>query len=415
MYLDEIVAAQSRGEVRGIASVCSAHPWVLKAAMREAVGPLLIEATCNQVNQFGGYTGMTPAEFVCYVRGIAEENNFPFESVILGGDHLGPSVWQDEPAEHAMQKAEALVRAYVRAGFVKIHLDCSMPLAGDPPGALAIETSARRAAYLANAAESAAAELLSAPRYVIGSEVPVPGGAHAHEDHVQVTQVKSARQTIAVTHAAFHREGLQSAWERVIGLVVQPGVEFGHDFILDYRPEAARELSRFIEGQPMVYEAHSTDYQTREALASLVRDHFAILKVGPALTFAFREAVFALVGVEGALLSPENHSGLMDVIEAVMVQHQEHWLKHYQGTPGQQAFARKFSLSDRIRYYWQEPRVQSSLQLLINNLTGINIPLSLISQYFPQQYEKIRRREIENTPDALITDKIISVLKNYPA
>ena len=132
MYLDKIVQAQKRGIAKGITSVCSAHPWVLKVilssnnlnrtqAIEVATTPVLIEATCNQVNQFGGYTGMTPRDFVAYVRGIAEENNFPFENIILGGDHLGPNVWQSETAESAMEKSKMLVRDYVQAGFLKIH------------------------------------------------------------------------------------------------------------------------------------------------------------------------------------------------------------------------------------------------------------------------------------------------------
>ena len=68
MYLDDIVAAQKHGEPKGVTSICSAHPWVLKAAMGQKAGILLIESTCNQVNQYGGYTGMNPAEFVCYLR-----------------------------------------------------------------------------------------------------------------------------------------------------------------------------------------------------------------------------------------------------------------------------------------------------------------------------------------------------------
>ena len=92
MYIDEIVSAQKRGETKGMPSICSAHPWVLKAAML-GKRPILIESTCNQVNQFGGYTGMTPVDYVRFVRGICGDNHFPFESVILGGDHLGPNVW----------------------------------------------------------------------------------------------------------------------------------------------------------------------------------------------------------------------------------------------------------------------------------------------------------------------------------
>ena len=186
MYLDEIVAGQKRGEARGIASICSAHPWVLKAAMQAATGSLLIEATCNQVNQFGGYTGMTPADFVRYVKEMAQENHFPINDLILGGDHLGPSVWKDESAEVAMEKAEALVRDYVEAGFVKIHLDCSMRLADDPEGVLDVEVSAERASRLARVAEDSLSQPHSGVlreergrgeglRYVIGTEVPVPG------------------------------------------------------------------------------------------------------------------------------------------------------------------------------------------------------------------------------------------------
>ena len=422
MYLDEIVRAQKRGEAKGITSICSAHPWVLKAAVwnaqqvsevSETSETLLIESTCNQVNQFGGYTGMTPADFVRYVQGIAEENQFPFENIILGGDHLGPNVWQNEPEESAMRKAEVMMRDYLQAGFVKIHLDCSMRLAGDPDGALELALSASRAARLAKGAEASHVEGFELPRYVIGTEVPVPGGAWEHEEGVRVTKVQDVQQTIEVTRQAFYREGLQSAWERVIAIVVQPGVEFGDDFVLEYQPEAARDLSLFIENQPMVYEAHSTDYQTRDALRNLVRDQFAILKVGPALTFAFREAVFALAMMEDEMISKDNRSNLADVVDDVMLQHPEHWQKYYHGTPEQQAFARKFSLSDRIRYYWHDLQIQSSLQRLMSNLRDRTSPLSLVSQYFPQQYEKIRHHVIENAPDALLLDKITSVLENY--
>lgn len=414
MYLDEIVRAQKGGKAKGIPSLCSAHPWVLKAAMQNNAGNLLIEATCNQVNQFGGYTGMTPADFIGYVRGIAEENKFPFEKIILGGDHLGPNVWQNEPAESAMQKSAVMMRDFLKAGFVKIHLDCSMRLADDPKGALDMEVSAKRAAQLAKVAEdSAAAGKL--PSYVIGTEVPVPGGAHEHEEGVSVTKVKDAQQTIEVTREAFYREGLQSAWERVIAVVVQPGVEFGDDFVLEYKPEKAQELSKFIESQSIVYEAHSTDYQTRAGLKQLVKDHFAILKVGPGLTFAFREAAFALALMEDELFSKEERSNLARVLDDVMVQRPEYWGKYYRGSEDERAFKRKYSLSDRLRYYWTDKQVQSALDKLIDNLHKKELPLSLVSQFAPIQYQRLRKNEIPNTVDAIIMDYVQIVLQDYEA
>lgn len=411
MYLDEILASQKRGEARGITSVCSAHPHVLKQTLRTFERPL-IEATCNQVNQFGGYTGMRPEDFVRFMRGIAEKNNFPFENIILGGDHLGPSVWQAEPAEVAMAKAETLIHDYVEAGFVKIHLDCSMRLGDDPEGALDIEISARRAARLARVAETVAAKCHSAPRYVIGSEVPIPGGATEHEEGVSVTRIEDAQQTIEVTRDAFLKEGLESAWERVIAVVVQPGVEFGDDFVLPYQANAARDLSRFIEYQPMIYEAHSTDYQTRQALGDLVRDHFAILKVGPGLTFAFREAVFALAMMEAELLPSQERSNIISVLDEVMLEQPEHWAKYYHGDEKEKAFKRKYSLSDRIRYYWNEPRVQQAFGGMLERLNQNPLPVTLLKQYVPDVYAMAGETGT-TMPEQILLAKIQFVLDGY--
>jgi len=410
MYLDEIVAAQKRGEAKGITSICSAHPWVLKTAMQTSE-VLLIEATCNQVNQFGGYTGMTPKDFVAFVRGIAEEVNFPFENIILGGDHLGPNVWQNEPAESAMQKSEVMIRDYVSAGFTKIHLDCSMKLADDPEGVLDVDVIAQRAARLAKVTEESISPRERGRgedglRYIIGTEVPVPGGATEHEEGISVTKVEDAKQTIDVTHDAFLIEGLESVWERVVGVVVQPGVEFGDDFVLPYQPEKAKELSQFIESQPMIYEAHSTDYQTRDALTNLVRDHFGILKVGPGLTFAFREAVFVLAMIENEMFGGDERSNLIQVLDGVMMKHPEYWKKYYRGTEDELKFKRKYSLSDRARYYWVQPEVQSSIERLMKNLGGDVLPYALLSQFVG---------ETDLTAMQVIKLKVDRVLENYLA
>jgi D-tagatose 6-phosphate 4-epimerase len=118
------VASRRRGQPEGITSVCSAHPLVLRAALRhgrENGSRVLIEATCNQVNHLGGYTGMQPADFVALVEKIADEEGFPVDRIILGGDHLGPNPWRNRPAQEAMVEAEEMVAAFIKAGFRKIH------------------------------------------------------------------------------------------------------------------------------------------------------------------------------------------------------------------------------------------------------------------------------------------------------
>src|SRR6266705_5428389 len=181
--LRDMVRDQKRGEPRGIWSVCSATSFVLEAAMEEARaegGALLVEATSNQVNPEGGYTGQTPADFARSLAATAESAGFPVDRLILGGDHLGPFPWQGEPAATALAKSRELVRQCVLAGYEKIHLDASMACADDPGGAggaLDERTVAERTAELAGVAEAAAAERGGAgPVYVVGTEVPTPGG-----------------------------------------------------------------------------------------------------------------------------------------------------------------------------------------------------------------------------------------------
>jgi D-tagatose-1,6-bisphosphate aldolase subunit GatZ/KbaZ len=422
-YLDFIVQAQKYGEARGLASICSAHPWVLRAAMRQAAPtslPILIESTCNQVNQFGGYTGMTPAAFVRYVGELADDAGLPRDRLLLGGDHLGPNVWQNEPAASAMQKSAEMVRAYVQAGYTKIHLDASMKLADDAPDRpLDVEISAERAAFLAQVAEEAGGQGSAALRYVIGTEVPVPGGAREPEEGVPVTTVASAQETLAAARRAFQRQGIAAAWERVLAVVVQPGVEFGDDFVFEYRPEKARGLAAFIAGQPrLAYEAHSTDYQPPKALRRLVEDHFAILKVGPALTFAFREAAFALARLEQEWL--ENQPGvelsrLPEMLEQVMLADDHNWRNYYRGDARKLRLARRYSYSDRSRYYWNHPAVQAALERLLANLSAAPVPAPLLSQFLPEQHSRVQRGCLPAHPAAWIEDKIAAVLAGYAA
>jgi D-tagatose-1,6-bisphosphate aldolase subunit GatZ/KbaZ len=418
-YLDFVISAQKFGQPRGITSVCSAHPFVLEAALQHGLAqhlPVLIEATCNQVNQFGGYTGLTPADFVLYVSKIADRVGFPRQNLLLGGDHLGPLVWSGEPAAVAMDRAKTLVRDYVQAGFAKIHLDCSMPCADDKE--LTVELVAQRAAELAQVAENAIPanpELRITNRelrYVIGTEVPPAGGAKAGETHLTVTDPADAAQTINLTRRAFSALGLEFAWERVIALVVQPGVEFGDENVHEYDRSAAAGLARFIENVPsLVYEAHSTDYQTRAALRALVEDHFGILKVGPALTFAFREAVFALAEIEETLC--QTPSRIRETLEVAMLTNPVHWKKHYSGDAQTQKFARSFSFSDRIRYYWKTPETQQAFEQLMTNLGENALPLALLSQYLPGQYRNIRSGHIPNRASAILLDRVMDVLDSY--
>jgi len=403
------------GNAHGIYSVCSAHPLVLDAAFAQASADkslLLIEATCNQVNQDGGYTGLTPSGFRDYVHSIAAGADYPLEQLILGGDHLGPNPWRSQPAATAMEKASVMVHAYALAGFAKIHLDASMRCADDPT-VLSDAEIAERAARLCEVAEDAAAHSSIRPVYIVGTEVPIPGGAQG-ELEIDVTSIANVQKTLEVHRYAFERHGLSSAWERVVGVVVQPGVEFGDEAIADYIPRNAAELSHWIlSAEEIVFEAHSTDYQLPKAYRALIHDGFAILKVGPALTFAMREALEALSLIEAELVAPEKCARLMDVLEQVMLDDPRNWEHHYAGDERAKRLLRRYSYSDRLRYYWNDARVKQSVDTLMANLSEITIPQTMLSAFLPDEYRSARAGNLKLDAHAIILHRIREVIGVY--
>jgi len=424
-YLQDVIAAQKKGRAVGIMSVCSANRFVIEAAMHQAAADgttLLVESTANQVNQFGGYTGMTPKEFADFVMDIAHGMNFPKKRVLLGGDHTGPAPWQSESAEKAMAHALDLVKACIEAGYLKIHLDASMACKNDgaPNGHyLPVGVAARRSAILCRAAETAAAGIDARPVYVIGTDVPPPGGMLGAENHAWTSRASDVASTIEETRKSFEREGLEAAWDRTLAVVVQPGVDFGPENILEYDHKRAEKLVSLIRsGGRFVFEAHATDYQDTKALGRMVADRFAILKVGPALTFALREAFTALEHIEAELFSGREDlrlSNLRQTVEKAMDENPAPWKSYYPEGDDVPIALRYHSYSDRTRYFWPLPEVQASIQRLLKNVSTRPIPLPLISQCLPRQYEAIRSGRLKPTPEALIRSKIMEVTARYSA
>lgn len=381
--LDPIIAANRAGTGPALPSICSAHPDVLTASILLAVElgrPLLVEATSNQVNHRGGYTGMTPADFIAEVRGRAARLGLAPELLLFGGDHLGPQAWKSQPVEAAMAEAEEMIAAYVKAGFTKIHLDCSEGCAGEP-AALSDGPAAARAARLAQVAEAAAPDA-SALRYIVGTEVPPPGGARHDDEGIAPTPPERASATLDAHAEAFAKLGLEAAFARVRGLVVQPGLEFAPAHIDHFPMESEDRLSAVLAAWPeLCFEAHSTDYQRPEVYTELARRHFAILKVGPALTFAWREALY---GLSHAMVWTEGGAHISEVMEALMTARPASWQGHYHGDPAQQRLLRHFGYADRIRYYWTDPKAQAAVAALKAQFDAAPPPPPLLAQYLPE-------------------------------
>ena len=421
--IQDIIKSYKSGKHTGIFSCCSANEYVIKAVLRRCKAhnqPALIEATANQVNQEGGYTGQTPKDFYLWCHELAKSEGFDISKLILGGDHLGPLTWAKSGEAEAMGKAEKLISDYVYAGFTKIHIDTSMRLGTDDPAIpLSDEEIAVRGAKLCAVAETAfkirQAENPDAvcPVYVIGSEVPIPGGSQYHEG-INITSRENCIGTVTAFRKAFEENGLTETWERVIAVVVQPGVEFSEDDVFVYNSEKAKELTGAIKENRFVFEGHSTDYQPKPALRELVRDGIIILKVGPALTFALREALFALENIEKITLSGHEAelSNFSEVLETIMLAKPEQWKNHYHGDENKLKISRAYSYSDRARYYLHEPVVSEAIHRLTVNLDK-PVALPLLSQFMPVQYTRVRDGTLVNKVDRLIIDKIGDCIDDY--
>ncbi|MGN0708256.1 MAG: class II D-tagatose-bisphosphate aldolase, non-catalytic subunit [Faecalibacterium sp.] len=423
--LQEMMEKRRQGVRCGIPSYCSANELVLEIALRRAKehdAPVLIEATANQVNQFGGYTGMKPKDFYEMVLRMAKEIGLPESRIILAGDHLGPLTWQKLPEAEAMANSEELVYQYARAGFTKIHLDTSMKVADDPDGLLETAVVARRGAALYKAAMKGYEELKAEkpdamrPVFVIGSEVPIPGGATEAEDTLAVTKPEAFRDTVSTYQRVWAEAGVGDGMKDVIAVVVQPGVEFGDEQVFDYDPAAATELVAALKEFPDVcFEGHSTDYQTAEDLYNMVTDGIAILKVGPALTYGLREALFSLSMMEKELVPEAERANFIETLEQSMLAHPENWAKHYHGDEKHLAQCRKYSYSDRARYYIGQPEVVAAMNKLFDNLRKYPIPMNMLHQYMPLSYARIRAGELKLDPRELAMDGIAQFMMDYEA
>jgi len=427
-YFRKLLTAHKNGTAAGIVSICSANPFVIRAALENARSdncPAVIESTGQQVNQHGGYSGFTPAEFARHIRQTAKSTGLDETQVILGADHLGPGPWQAETADAAMAKACELVRQCVYAGYTKLHLDPSMPCKDDLKNSrphISLETIARRTARLCNTAETSAAERSGGKIqlvYAVGAEVPVPGGMGPGKNEIRVSSAEDIQNTLHIMQQVFFKNGLSQAWDRCVAVVAETGATFDAETIYPYDSSKTRDLQLFIKKRKnLVFEAHSTDFQTRAALTDMVRDHFAILKAGPCLSFAAREALFALSAIERNFLGNRKSvtlSALVTVMKKLMFRDHTHWRHHYSGSDEYLNYINIFGFSDRIRYYWSLTEARTAVGQLFKNLTRYGVPLPLISQYLPDLMDGVKIGNVIPAPEQLVTGKIIKVLKIYAA
>ncbi|MCK7507635.1 MAG: class II D-tagatose-bisphosphate aldolase, non-catalytic subunit [Desulfobacterales bacterium] len=293
----------------GMFAVCSARREVLEAAIalaRDHGEPLLVEATANQVNQFGGYTGMTPRQFASSSGRHGRRHGLPAGKPAAGGRSPGavrvakragrPRPWPRQPSWPANAWQPVSTNCTWTPAF-----GCS----DDPPQGLPLEIAAERTAALCQAAETAAERLSGRRQRPLlchrrrgpdsGRHLGEPGGDPGHAG--RGTWLKF----IALTESRFQEAGLSGG----VGAAARgdrPARRRVRKF--QRRPLRARKGPRALG----LSSESAGDHDLRDSLHRLPDARVpgthgraiisSLLKAGPCLTNAFREAVFALEEIE---------------------------------------------------------------------------------------------------------------------
>lgn len=400
-------------------SYCIANQLAIKSIMLSRLSdnaPVLFEATSNQVNHKGGYTGMTPFKYKEMVVKLAEEVSFPVDRLIFGGDHLGPLPFSHCERKLAEHEAELMVRSFIKAGFQKLHIDTSMPLGSEK--FISKEAVAKLGVKLIKVAEQEFSQLKEEnplalePIYVIGSEVPPAGGKKLTDGGPHITSLTDIDETLKAYQEEIQKNNLMNVWDRIVALVIQPGVEYGDSSIDRFNESKFPSIADILKKYDIALEAHSTDYQNIKQLKGLVNSGFLYLKVGPEVTKSLLEALLKLEEIESLLIPCQrSRSNLRNTLLRAMRMNPRNWERYYSSDTDSELL---FSLLDRSRYYLGYKEVEEAIKLLLLNLKeGQKLPVSggIIRYFFPEQF---RRLDWETaTASAYLNDYVACQIQRY--
>jgi D-tagatose-1,6-bisphosphate aldolase subunit GatZ/KbaZ len=125
-----------------------------------------------------------------------------------------------------------------------------------------------------------------------------------------------------------------------------------------------------------------------------------------------RQTLWALAAIARELPGGAEEEDLRSVAIETMCADPRHWRSHYRDA-GRERLDMQYSLSDRIRYYWAYPQLQRACASLLARLRRAPVPLTLLSQYMPVQYESVRAGRLHATVDELLHEGIALALRPY--
>jgi D-tagatose-1,6-bisphosphate aldolase subunit GatZ/KbaZ len=243
---------RSTGVRRSIFAACPNSSAVLRAAIRSAKrnnAPVKFAATLNQVDLDGGYTGMTPDEFVKTIREEARQINLEVP-VIIAVDHGGPWLKDKQRIEKwsyekAMSGIKESFEAVIRAGYDLIHVDPTVDITLPDGATISIDTVAGRTLDLIEHAETFRIKNgFGKISYEVGTE----------EVHGGLADISVFKRFLVLLKEGLRKRKLEDVWPCFI--VGKVGTDL-HTTLFD--PVIAGELSAIVKPYGSFIKGHYSD------------------------------------------------------------------------------------------------------------------------------------------------------------
>lgn len=355
------------GVSRTIFAACPNSSAVIKASLRSAKrcnAPIKFAATLNQVDLDGGYTGLTPSQFVKTIRQEAAAIHFT-GPVIVAIDHGGPWLkdlqtrekWSYEDSMLAVKKS---FEAAVAAGYDLIHVDPTIDITLPKGEIISIDTVAARTIEL----------IVHTERFRRSGNYPrIAYEVGTEEVHGGLADMETFNRFLYLLKKGLVENDLRDVWPCfVVGKV---GTDL-HTTTFD--AWVARQLTEVASGYGSLIKGHYSDNVSNPEDYPL--SGMGAANVGPEFTEQEYDGLMELCDLEQELFQENKIPRLSELKSALWKavidsQRWKKWLQEgestedfYKNTPERQ----EWLIKTGCRYIWENPAVLASRNRLYRNL-----------------------------------------------
>jgi D-tagatose-1,6-bisphosphate aldolase subunit GatZ/KbaZ len=376
------------GIKRTIFAACPNSLSVIRAALKSAKrcnAPIKFAATLNQVDIDGGYTGLTPSEFVRTIRLQARNLNVT-SPVIIAIDHGGPWLKDIHKSERwqytkTMSTVKESFEAAIAAGYDLIHVDPTIDITLTGAKNISIDVVAERTLELiAYAEEFRMKNSLPRISYEVGTE----------EVHGGLADLDTFKRFLELLKLGLIQKGLTDVWPCfVVGKV---GTDL-HTTTFD--PMVARQLAEIAKSYGSLIKGHYSDNVTNPE--AYPESGMGAANIGPEFTEMEYDGLIELEGIQQSLFevgkvakcAPMKNKLWDSVIRSGRWKKWLHKDENPDDFYANSSERQEWLIKTCCRYIWEDPEVVSTRTRLYQNLSSQGMdPGSIVESYIERAMDR---------------------------